>query len=386
MPTIITSPTGRTIYFGTGGSVPTGKIIDVNGDGLPDIVYTTGTITPSGTDPGAEVWINNGSSGWTQNTSWSFPIVSTSGGIQYTFNMDSHNVRFVDVNSDGLMDVIVDANGDLTPTASPKTAVYINTGSGWVETPSWQLPTIYTSTGGTNYTVSFNQTVSGVQNNPVRFVDVNNDGRPDIVYATGCAGSTCLGLKSTVAINTGTGWYVDPAWQLPTIPGGTAPNNVSNLANTNGGGGPLIMDVNGDGLPDILEPAAATAACGFTAGGYFKNTGAGWVFDSCWDHANFPTYSSQLVDINNDGLPDVVNGPGIYSASSTVFLNNGAGWTPTTHWTFPLLASLACGVNTTFTFMEVAASCSYDFDGNTRVVDFNGETRGLEEDQVDRQV
>ena len=368
------APLNKTLSFGTGGSVPTGKIIDVNGDGLPDIVYTTGTITPTSTDPGAEVWINNGSNGWTLNSSWSFPVLSTSGGIQYTFNLDSHNVRFVDVNSDGLMDIIVDANGDLTSTASPKTAVYLNTGSGWVESPAWELPVIYTNTSGTNYTVSFNQynVADGMNENPVRFVDVNNDGRPDIVYATGCAGNTCNGLKSSVIINTGSGWYIDPAWQLPTIPGQTAPNNVSNLAVSSNI--PQVVDINGDGLPDILDAAASTTACGYTSGGYFKNTGSGWALDSCWDHTNFPGYSSQLVDVNNDGLPDVITASGIYSSTTpTVYLNNGAGWTASTHWTFPLLASLACGVNTTFTFREVGASCGFDFDGNTRVVDFNGD-------------
>ena len=379
LPTIRTSccqngvPFASTIGFGQNGGVTYSKVIDINGDNLPDIIYSDSTITAvTPYQTAAQAWINNGS-GWTLNSSWSFPVTNQGGGHQYTFAIDEHYTRFVDVNSDGMVDVITGGWGDLSAT-TPKTAVYINTGLGWVEDPSWQLPIIY-SNAGINYTVSFNQIVdsSGNYGNPVRFTDINNDGKVDIVYATGCSGDICGTKKSAVILNTGSGWNIDPHWQLLAVQGAPgAPWNVSNLAQSSQ---PVhIADINGDGLPDILDSLASVAGeCGYAQGGYFKNTGNGWVFDACWDHQNFPGNRSQLADVNNDGLVDVITADGLFWAGSGVFLNTGSGWAATDFWNFPLLGTMGCSVSQTFSFATGIVSCNQTIDGTSRVIDVNGD-------------
>src|SRR5207253_11313605 len=115
-------PYTTTISFGQNGSPSYARVIDVNGDNLPDIIYSDGTITAvTPYQTAAQVWINNGS-GWSLNSSWSFPVTNQSAGQPYTFAIDDHYTRFIDVNSDGLVDVVTGGWGDLSAT-NPKTAV-----------------------------------------------------------------------------------------------------------------------------------------------------------------------------------------------------------------------------------------------------------------------
>ena len=130
-------------------------LIDVNGDMLPDIVKSW-----RGGDPYIEVkkvYLNTGH-GWTLDTSWDIPEIfksQTDGGV-----------RFEDINSDGLVDLIRAWRGG-DPYIEVK-KVYLNTGHGWTLDTSWDIPEFF----------NFNNTDQGV-----RFADINGDGLMDLLIS-----------------------------------------------------------------------------------------------------------------------------------------------------------------------------------------------------------
>jgi len=104
------------------------RIIDLNGDGLNDIVrsYRTNSIF-SGTSY-RQVWLNNGS-GWIENDTYNMP------GKVY-FGADSTDnaggVMFAHVNNDGLIDIVQRYNSSNWPyDHEAANEVWLNTGNGW---------------------------------------------------------------------------------------------------------------------------------------------------------------------------------------------------------------------------------------------------------------
>ncbi len=430
------------------------QLIDVNGDGLPDIVQSyrclnTGCMT--GTYAGLDktyVYLNTGS-GWVYDSSWTTPADQyslDSSAMTGSANpmVSGHNVQvdldtphtndndiygqLVDVNGDGLPDIIQSyrcLNDGCMPTTTAgldKTYVYLNTGSGWVYAPSWTMPADQYSLDSNAMIGSPNPMVSGhnVQvdlntshalDNSVsaELFDVNGDGRPDIVQSWRCLNDGCLptttaGLDKTyIYINTGSGWVYDNTWTMPAdqysldsnaMIGSPNPmvsgHNVQVDLNTrhilDNSISASFSDVNGDGLPDIVQSYRClnTGCLPSTTAGLDKtyvylNTGDGWKYDPSWTMpadqesidinamAGSPnpmvsghnvqvnlntsnifegTIDGQLVDINGDGLPDIIQSyrclnTGCLPSTTAgldntyVYLNTGSGWLYDPSWTMP---------------------------------------------------
>jgi hypothetical protein len=166
-------------------------------------------------------------------------------------------------------------------------------------------------------------------------VDVNGDGKADLIVGQrddSGGGATAHTLYiHTFAASSGTGTY---GWTASSTYGGTIPDfDVigSSYIITTG----VFGDINGDGLPDFVANAP-----GYVNAKTYFGMGAAWAATTTNIFAppqTFPTTgpsatSSQLVDVNGDGLDDWV-----YSAASStyVLLNNGTGWNsaPSTQWT-----------------------------------------------------
>ena len=229
-------------------------------------------------------------------------ILPSSEGLLFESNKSDYGVRLLDLNRDGLIDIIK-ADGS----NSSQNQSWINNGSGWERNDSWNLP---------NFVVNSQKHDLGV-----RFIDFNGDGFTDIVRGDGSS------LRRSWQ-NLGNGWSNDnDSWHLP-------PN-----AHPVGEGvyerGVRFTDLNGDGLPDII---IANSNLNET----WINNGSGWEQDNSWripPSAIFVIYGPpkdqgiRLADVNDDGLVDLVKGRD--NENRTTWLNNGSGWVEDPSWTIP---------------------------------------------------
>jgi hypothetical protein len=272
-------------------------LLDVNGDGLVDVVrhlWAGGTFYPA-------AWLNDGP-GWTAAPQFYAPPYPI-----WSRGYDNEGIAFADVNGDGLVDIVrhLSAGGNSYQTA------WLNTGAGWV--------------GAQQYAPPYPILTRGLGSEGVAFVDVNGDGLTDIVRYLWSEGVH----HKTAWLNTGSGWIEAPQYAPP------SPLWSRGLDDE----GMAFVDVNGDGLVDIVRHLSAGGVSYKTA---WLNTGAGWV--GAQEYAPpYPILTRGLgsegvafVDVNGDGLPDIVRylwSEGVHY--KTAWLNTGSGWVEATQYAPP---------------------------------------------------
>ena len=193
-----------------------------------------------------------------------------------------------------------------------------------------------------------------------RYVDVNGDGKPDVVNGwkdnvTPAYSNYSVSLN-TYATSTGTGWTsTTTTGSIPTF----AINNNNSIL-TSG----IFGDVNGDGLPDY-----SSSLPGYIGASTYLGNGSSWdggtsgFFTPVKD---FPVtsgtpYASQLIDINGDGLDDWVYSDG---TKTYVALNTGTGWeAPESQWT----------IGTSTLYAAPGSNPTYYYDRGIRFFDINGD-------------
>lgn len=344
------------------------------------------TITETGYDesgtptslPATDLDFQSTTNSWTENTSWTIPS-----GVHFTGwpDRDDWGVRLADVNGDALLDLVkakngsrstylntgsgwtasstwdlsldivdssgfdrgvrlVDVDGDgfadvvrsINVTGTSTREVYLNDGSGWTLSGSWSIPLDFTNNSGDDF--------------GVRLFDVNGDGLPDLVYAIDNSAGPDV---QDIYLNTGGGWSYDSSWTIPSGVFFTESLNRSDL-------GIRMDDVNGDGLLDLLQSIGGTRAI-------YLNTGSGWARDNSWtipvDFTQpYDDLGVRTGDVNGDGLADLVKLAGTATGSTRqVYINNGEGWTNESGWTIPSV---------------VFVTVDGDDDG-TRLADLNGD-------------
>ena len=147
--------------------------------------------------------------------------------------------------------------------------------------------------------------------------DINGDSLIDILYLRDNNQNNALYL------NTGSGWEQDYTWTLPT-----------DIAFDHSG--TILLDVNADGLPDILRLYGENQN---DIRRLFLNNGSGWdeVFD--WDlpAANLDNAGFRVGDVNGDTLPDFLyaNNPGVGQHTFRTFVHTGNGWEEDADYTYP---------------------------------------------------
>ncbi|MFC1800567.1 FG-GAP-like repeat-containing protein, partial [Nanoarchaeota archaeon] len=250
------------------------RLVDFNSDGYIDIVQRKGGDN--------KAWVNAKNSSWVEDTTWKSPLEIVSGSTD-------QGVRFADVNYDGYPDI-------LKAKAGSSRAVYLNNKTGWNLT-SLTIPVDFVDSSGNDQ--------------GVRLSDVNGDGKIDMIKARG---------TKTVYLNNGAGW-TSSSWIFP----------VDFLDSGYKDHGVRVIDLNGDGLTDILKGEDGTRTA-------WLNNGTGWYTASSWSPPTDFTTSSKidngvrLADVNGDGLTDLLR----YSDSeSSAWLNNGTGWVQDDNWTSP---------------------------------------------------
>jgi hypothetical protein len=283
------------VAYGSGVSYAWSVVVaDVNGDGKPDIVVTSANTATVG------VLLGNG------DGTFQTAVTYGSGGYSSGFLVSS--VAVADVNGDGKPDLLV-ANGCLDSNCdSGGLGVLLGNGDG-----TFQTAVPYASGG------------SGADS--VAVADVNRDGKPDLLVANECGSgdSSCEFTNGTMGVLLGNG---DGTFQtaVPYASGGSGADSVA------------VADVNGDGKPDLLVANCSAdndPQCDGNGNvGVLLGNGDGtFQTVAIYGSGGVAAQSVAVVDVNGDGKPDLLvanycaeDGGGCFGAGTVgVLLGNGDG-------------------------------------------------------------
>ena len=250
-------------------------IADFNGDGLPDLVTGTNFGNPN-------VWLNNGTSAPFQGVT-ATPVGSG----------DSQQAAYpIDLNNDGHPDIV--AIGFNSPIK-----MYLNNGSA---NPFQGVAGV--SIGG-------NDPVTGAA-----FADLDGDGYPDMAVANTNHIPIRLYLSGGRSLADGTQAPIDVGTDLGY------------------GADVKLVDVNGDGLPDLLVSYSVAQAVSTDPSGVvvYLNNGTANPFSGVTPMrllVGISVGGFAVADVNKDGHPDLIVPTSIgTTATNYVFLNTGSPTRP----------------------------------------------------------
>jgi len=304
--------------FATGPAPFSATAADVNGDGKPDLIVANFN------GNNVSVLLNTTAPGEATPSFATQKTFGTGGGPLF--------VTAADVNGDGKPDLIVPNSNDNT------VSVLLNTTAPGAVTPSFAAQHTFA-------TASFPEAVT--------VVDVNGDGKPDLVVAN------YANTNLSVLLNTTPAGAATPSFnaQLP-FPTGSGPISV------------IAADVNGDGKPDLI-----VANFGGNYVSVLLNTAApGAAIPSFAANQAFATgghpASVTAIDVNGDGKPDVITANNKdFDNTVSVLLNTTAPGAATP--SFAAQQTFAAGTNP---YSVTAADVNGDGKLDMIVANFRGNT------------
>jgi len=240
------------------------RVIDFNKDGWVDIIHSMGGGTPY------KIYLNTGS--WNTN-----PPISTTNHPNEGMTNDK---EIVDLNGDSLPDLIWGK--------STAYKIYLNNGSNDFQAP---------------FTAS-NYPPIDLSDPKVRLMDLNGDSLPDLLKSTEGGGSSY-----SIYYNNGSGNFQAPVTAVNPPTYGTDDPDIR------------YADFNGDGLLDIIYGAS----CPYKI--WINNGVNGFLpvrtVTNCPSHSLTHQNLAQLVDMNSDGLTDLLVSTTANPPVYKIYFNNG---------------------------------------------------------------
>jgi FG-GAP-like repeat len=235
-------PAANLRFSGRDAGTPSGwtdglQVIDLDADGRADLAFAY----DSGSTWQSAAWLSNGQ-GWTASAGYAPPLTFAGWASQDpSKRTNDTGARWMDLNGDGKPDLVqgfydpayswrelIDSVPPRwitnTEPAYSRRAAWINMGSGWIASSAYAPPTDFVNvTGGPDSEYG------------VRTVDLNGDGKADLVQGNGATRAAW--------VNTGSGWLWNGGYTPPASFAGSDVNS----------GGLQVADIDGDGLPDYLQ-------------------------------------------------------------------------------------------------------------------------------------
>jgi RHS repeat-associated protein len=393
-----TSASDQTTYY-YGFNNPYTDLVDVDGDGFPDRI-----VAPYST-PSTNWWVqhNNGSNGFDNPTLWTVGFQTNS---ENSTKPDSTWAQFnthgtvIDINGDGLPDLIVDPLEMFSGGGYTRQVVQLNNGTNLLSQFSWTNVIDQYSNAYFNPDGNYRAVQDGTY---VAMLDMNGDGLPDrVMMLPGGALNYYL-----VQFNTGSGFTSTNAFGPYTAQGATNDMNWAGLngslgyswLNGSGASSMRMFDINGDGLPDrvmLVHSTNSTGAAPAQNQTYLVvelNNGHGFEPAINWTNVNAyygtncgggttsgiqdlgDDYEVAYRDVNGDGLPDRIIACQCSANPYTnwlVQINTGTGFGPLINWG-PVNSQGQsnevnyCGIQSTVPVVGAAAA------GITMLLDMNGD-------------
>ena len=299
-------------------SDPTRIVIgDLNGDGVPDFVWTVAQSWATSGSFG--VYLSQPAGGWALGNSFAFPANSSIGGC-----------ILVDVNRDEKLDLVCSGNYQLTTYIH----VYFGNGDGTFQSPHTTEVSVWTGGG-------YSAPLLGLEG------DLNGDGIPDFY----------IGVKyysaGFILLSDGNGGFRP---QIP-VDGGI------------NGDVPFAADVNGDGIPDLLYPQGPEVALG-------KGDGS---FSRIVNYQRDIYYLATCIfhDMDGDGhldavcgYPETNTGDAVGATDLIILHGNPDGSFNTTPISKTRFGDYDNGMDGYGTFLEPLAVADVNGDGTQDVIGF----------------
>ncbi|HEV8198884.1 MAG TPA: toxin TcdB middle/N-terminal domain-containing protein, partial [Candidatus Polarisedimenticolia bacterium] len=263
---------------------------------------------------------------------------------------EDSGARLVDLNRDGLPDLAL-FEGRLSGfVPSTTAAVWLNTGQSFQYSAAWSAALLQLAQPGDVSRIPWfvikRDTRDRVENG-VRFVDVNDDGRIDILRSVIWFGA---GVRKELFLNTGSGFTGDVAasYLLPDEPFVDLQSEATrDLADDRG---VRLADLDADGRTDLLVARAEWGAVSERR--VYRNVRTGFALDARFilpdepfvrhiPHGHCLDTGLRLMELNGDGFPDLFRAAAVDGMVSTAtYLHTGPPdgvhptWAKTTSWGF----------------------------------------------------
>jgi len=343
------------------------SVQEFGSDGVTALPTSTFMYSHNAGQGGSIGWSSQAASGW--NLPGTLAFVDTT--------KKDTGVRLVDVNADGLIDVV----------RSKKNAgrqIYLNNGAGFDGTPSsaWTIPLDLVDDKG--------------KDQGFFFLDLNRDNLPDLLQIREQDGTGGYqGTDRTAYLNNGSTWVSNSAWSsnINTVNHFTLKDGASG---SNPEGPTLPVDLNGDGRVDLfMKKNLLWLGTQYINRGYQLNTGTGFAtllhdrylvcdtatptclrdsavvqdqFDLLGNGVNLVAHlrlGKRFFDLNGDGLTDFLTNFDSQFSGSTLnaYLNDGRDFVRDDAWAAPVVID----------FEKSVSGVPITHDQGVRIADVNGD-------------